>query len=73
MTRLSTLPSRQCERPEANVVPISAKCTAALAETGVAPSKINNVVEVIPNAIPNVPSTSWANAPATAKRRIAGN
>jgi hypothetical protein len=58
MTLLSTLPSRQCESPDANVVPISAKWTAALADTGVAPNKTNSVVEVMPKAMPNVPSTN---------------
>jgi hypothetical protein len=52
------LPSRQCDSPDAKVVPISAKWTAALADTGVAPNKTNSVVEVTPKAMPNVPSTN---------------
>ena len=68
--RLSTLPKRQWDAPDAKVVPSSAKCTAALAATGVAPRKISSVLEVMPKAIPRVPSTSWATEPARANSRI---
>lgn|GEM_PF-1587716 len=57
-TRQSTLPNRQWAAPEASVVPISARCTEALAEAGAIPASSSRVVEVTPYAIPSAPSTS---------------
>ncbi|GAA4776412.1 hypothetical protein GCM10023351_21320 [Microbacterium gilvum] len=64
----STLPKRQCEMPEASVVPISARCTDALAAAGAAPIVSSSVVDVTPYAMPRAPSTSWAAKPITARR-----
>ncbi len=44
----STLPKRQCEAPEASVVPTSARCTEALAVAGLIPAKTSSEVEVMP-------------------------
>ena len=46
--RQSTLPSLWCEKPDATVVPISLKCTAAEAAAGVNPSVSSRVDEVTP-------------------------
>jgi hypothetical protein len=43
-------------------------CTLADASAGAMPTATNTVVEDTPYAIPNDPSTSWAIAPANAKR-----
>ena len=45
---MSTLPSRQCEKPDAAVVKISAVCTLALATAGGMPSEISAVEQVTP-------------------------
>jgi hypothetical protein len=44
----STLPNFQCERPDASVVPISARCTVAEAAAGLVPMASSSVVEVTP-------------------------
>lgn len=54
----STLPKRQCENPDASVVPISARCTVADAAAGFVPIASSSVVEVTPYAMPRLPSTS---------------
>ena len=59
----------QCDRPEANVVPTSARCTAALACAAPTPESTSSVVAVTPNAMPRAPSTSWAPAPTSVKIR----
>jgi hypothetical protein len=64
----STLPNRQCETPDASVVPISARCTVAEAAAGATPVTSSNVVEVTPYAMPRLPSTSWAARPTSASR-----
>ena len=46
--RQSTLPSLWWEKPEARVVPISLKWTAADAAAGVTPTVRSRVVEVTP-------------------------
>jgi len=46
--RQSTLPSFQWESPEATLVPISARCTDALAIAGLSPTKSNSDEEVTP-------------------------
>lgn len=50
--------NRQCEMPDASVVPISARCTAALAWAAATPDSTSRVEAVTPNAIPSAPSTS---------------
>ncbi|GAB3595522.1 hypothetical protein GCM10027446_20920 [Angustibacter peucedani] len=47
-TDQSTFPKRQCEAPEAKVVPISARCTVAEAAAGLAPMASSRVVDVTP-------------------------
>ena len=60
----STLPNFQWLSPEAAVVPSSATCTTAEALAGVMVARVmSRVVEVAPNPIPRLPSTSWAIAP----------
>jgi len=44
----STLPNRQCEVPDAAVVPTSAMCTLADANAGVMPTANNRLWEVTP-------------------------
>jgi hypothetical protein len=44
----STLPNRQWDRPEARVVPISARCTVADAAAGLVPIASSRVVDVTP-------------------------
>jgi hypothetical protein len=44
----STLPNLQWARPEARVVPISARCTVAEAAAGLVPMASSRVVEVTP-------------------------
>ncbi len=46
--RQSTLPKRQCAKPEAAVVPSSARWTAADAEAGLYPAASTSVVDVTP-------------------------
>src|SRR3954447_2001844 len=67
-TRQSTLPNFQCEKPDINVVPISARWTVAEAAAGLVPMASSSVVEVTPYAMPRLPSTSWAPRPARASR-----
>ena len=47
-TSQSTLPNRQCETPDASVVPISARWTVAEAAAGFAPMASSRVVDVTP-------------------------
>ena len=47
-TTQSTLPKRQCEAPEASVVPISARWTVADAAAGFVPIARRRVVVVTP-------------------------
>ena len=61
--RQSTLPSLWWENPETSDVPISEKCTAALAAAGATPAASRRVEDVTPYAIPNDPSMSWARRP----------
>ena len=63
----STFSACQCESPEANVVPISAKCTAADATAAVAPTVTKSVELVSPKPIPSAPSINWAIDPTIAK------
>ena len=44
----STLPNRQCARPDIRLVPISAKCTVADAAAGLVPMASSSVVDVTP-------------------------
>jgi hypothetical protein len=44
----STLPNRQCARPEASVVPISARWMVADAAAGLVPRASSRVVDVTP-------------------------
>ena len=46
--RQSTLPSLWWEKPDARVVPISAKCTDADAAAGAIPAATSSVVEMTP-------------------------
>ena len=62
--RQSTFPNLWWEIPEASVVPIWAKCTAADAAAGAIPAATRMVVEVTPYPMPSEPSTSWARSPA---------
>lgn len=66
MIFLSTFSACQCDNPDAKVVPISAKCTAADATAAVAPAVTKRVELVIPNPIPSAPSINCAIAPTTA-------
>ena len=50
------------------MVPISARCTDALAAAGFAPIASSKVVDVTPYAIPSEPSTSCAAKPTSASR-----
>ncbi len=59
----------QCDRPEAKVVPTSARCTAALAWAAPTPDSTSSVVAVTPKAMPSAPSTSWAPMPTNVKMR----
>ncbi len=59
----------QCDKPDAKVVPTSARCTAALAWAAPMPDSTSSVVAVTPNAIPRAPSTSCAPAPTSVKMR----
>jgi hypothetical protein len=73
-SRQLTLPNRQCDRPDAAVVPISARWTLAEDTAGENPLDSSTVLVVTPKAIPSAPSTSWPIRPASAKtsrRRIA--
>ena len=63
-----TLPNRQCESPDASVVPTSAKCTLVEASAGATPTISNKVVDVTPNAIPSESSTSCAMTPAISSK-----
>ena len=47
-TRQSTLPKRQWDRPDASVVPISARWTVAEAAAGLVPMASSSVVDVTP-------------------------
>lgn len=47
-TDQSMLPIRQCEAPEASVVPISARCTEADATAGATPVATSSVLAVTP-------------------------
>ena len=44
----STLPKRQCEKPDTAVVPTSARWTEALAVAGLMPATSSNDVDVTP-------------------------
>ena len=65
---LSMFSACQCDAPEAKVVPISAKCTAADATAADAPSVTNKVELVSPKPMPSEPSMSCAIVPTKAKR-----
>ena len=54
----STLPRRQCEKPDAAVVPSSDRCTLADATAGAMPAPRRSEVVVTPYAIPRAPSIS---------------
>ena len=72
-SRHETLPKRQCDRPEVNVVPISARCTLADEAAGLIPLDSRTVLVVTPKAMPRAPSTSCPKSPAsanTSNRRI---
>ena len=47
-TRQSMLPKRQCENPDASVVPTSARCTVADTDAGVSPAASSRVEDVTP-------------------------
>ena len=47
-SRQSTLPNRQCDTPDARVVPTSARCTDADAVAGASPTNSRRLVEVAP-------------------------
>ena len=64
----STLPNRQCERPDTSVVPISLRWMVAEAAAGLVPMASSRVVDVTPYAMPRAPSTSWAASPTRASR-----
>jgi hypothetical protein len=66
-SRQLTLPNRQCDSPEVNVVPISARCTLADDTAGENPLDRSTVLVVTPNAIPRAPSTNCPIRPARAK------
>jgi hypothetical protein len=61
--------NRQCDSPEASVVPTSARCTAALAWAAPSPLSTSIVEAVTPNAMPSAPSTSCAPTPTSVKIR----
>src|SRR5690606_4678325 len=65
-TDQSTLRSRQCEIPEDNDVPSSARCTEAEAMAGAVPTASSPVLAVTPKAMPREPSINWAAKPASA-------
>jgi hypothetical protein len=70
--RQFTFPNFQWDRPDVNVVPISARCTLAEATAGEKPLESSTVEVVTPKAMPSEPSTSWPISPAranTSKRR----
>ena len=67
-SRQSTLPSFQCDTPDATLVPSSARCTDADAIAGLRPAMSSSDVDVTPKPIPSEPSTSWAAKPTTASR-----
>lgn len=61
--------NRQCESPDAKVVPISARWTAALACAAATPLSTSGVDAVTPNAMPSAPSTTCAPTPTRVKMR----
>jgi hypothetical protein len=64
---LSIFSACQWDAPEAKVVPISAKCTAADATAADAPKVTSRVELVRPKPMPSAPSMSWAILPTNAK------
>ncbi len=64
-----TFPKRQCDRPDVNVVPISARCTLADDATGLIPLESSTVLVVTPKAMPRAPSTSCPNSPRERKHQ----